>query len=416
VANNAIELVGVSKRYRVYQERYRSLKEIVLHRRFGEWEDRWALSDVNLDVEHGHTFGLIGPNGAGKSTTLKLMARIFDPDHGQIRIRGRLSGLLELAAGFQPEYTGRENIYLNASLLCLSKRDIDARFDRIVEFSELEKYIDSPVRTYSSGMYMRLGFAVAINVEPEIMVVDEILAVGDEAFQVKCYEWLDKFQSGGGTVVLVSHNLTQVRSVCSRVAWIADGRIQFAGGADEAVDRYLAQVHDGTLPDAHLTVIPGERGRSKRPAVELAQVVLRDRHDNPATDIQLGDPLTIDITYRVNRRVESPAFVIGVHRSDDVYVYGTSTLADGFPLGPLTRNGRIRLTFRRLELMKGVYRISVGIFGSHGRGEQALDSHLQRHTFRVVSDQLDEGLTRIDHEWVIPEDQSGGRTAGAAAD
>ncbi len=415
MANNAVELIGVHKRYRVYRERYRSLKEIVVHRRFGEWEDRWALSDVSLQIEHGHTFGLIGPNGAGKSTALKLMARIFDPDRGQIRIRGRLSGLLELAAGFQPEYTGRENIYLNASLLGLSKRDIDARFDSIVGFSELEKYIDTPVRTYSSGMYMRLGFAVAINVEPEIMVVDEILAVGDEAFQVKCYEWLDHFQSDGGTVVLVSHNLSQVRSVCSRVAWISDGRIQYAGSADDAVDRYLAQVHDGTMTDAHLTVIPGE-DPSKRPAAELAQVILRDRHDNPATDLEFGDPLTIEITYRVNRRVESPAFVIGLHRSDDVYVYGTSTLADGFPIGPLTRNGRIRFTFRRLELMKGVYRISVGIFGSHGRGEQAIDSHLQRHTFRVVSDQQDEGLTRIDHEWVVPEDQRDGRAANSARD
>jgi ABC-type polysaccharide/polyol phosphate transport system ATPase subunit len=413
LAHNAVELIGVHKRYRIYMERYRSLKEIVVHRRFGEWEDRWALSDVSLQIEHGHTFGLIGPNGAGKSTALKLMARIFDPDRGQIKIRGRLSGLLELAAGFQPEYTGRENIYLNASLLGLSKRDIDARFDRIVEFSELEKYIDSPVRTYSSGMYMRLGFAVAINVEPEIMVVDEILAVGDEAFQVKCYEWLDRFQTQGGTVVLVSHNLQQIRSVCSRVAWISDGRIQYEGNPDEAVDRYLAQVRDGAVSDSHLTVIPGE-GDSRRPAVELTQVILRDRHDNPASDLQYGDPLTIDIAYRVNRRVETPVFVIGVHRSDDVYVYGTSTLADGFPLGPLTRDGRIQFTFRNLKLLKGVYRISVGIFKDRGQGERAIDSHIQRHTFRVVTEHDDQGLTRLDHEWIIPAGQANARAADSA--
>jgi ABC-2 type transport system ATP-binding protein len=413
LAHNAVELIGVHKRYRIYMERYRSLKEIVVHRRFGEWEDRWALSDVSLQIEHGHTFGLIGPNGAGKSTALKLMARIFDPDRGQIKIRGRLSGLLELAAGFQPEYTGRENIYLNASLLGLSKRDIDARFDRIVEFSELEKYIDSPVRTYSSGMYMRLGFAVAINVEPEIMVVDEILAVGDEAFQVKCYEWLDRFQTQGGTVVLVSHNLQQIRSVCSRVAWISDGRIQYEGNPDEAVDRYLAQVRDGAVSDSHLTVIPGERD-SRRPAVELTQVILRDRHDNPASDLQYGDPLTIDIAYRVNRRVETPVFVIGVHRSDDVYVYGTSTLADGFPLGPLTRDGRIQFTFRNLKLLKGVYRISVGIFKDRGQGERAIDSHIQRHTFRVVTEHDDQGLTRLDHEWIIPAGQANARAADSA--
>jgi ABC-type polysaccharide/polyol phosphate transport system ATPase subunit len=413
VAGNAVELIGVSKRYRIYQERYRSLKEIVLHRRFGEWEDRWALSDVSLHIEHGHTFGIIGPNGAGKSTALKLMARIFDPDRGQIRIRGRLSGLLELAAGFQPEYTGRENIYLNASLLGLSKRDIDARFDRIVEFSELEKYIDAPVRTYSSGMYMRLGFAVAINVEPEIMVVDEILAVGDEAFQLKCYGWLERFQSQGGTVVIVSHNLAQVRSVCSKAAWISDGRIQYLGTADEAVDRYLESVREGTLTDAHLTVVPGERS-SRRPAVELAQVILRDREGNPASELAFGDPLTVEIGYRVNRRVETPEFVVTLHRSDDVFVYGTSTWADGFPIDPLTRDGRIRFTFHQLDLMNGVYRISVGIFGSHGRGERAIDSHDQRHTFHVVSEQRDHGLTRLGHDWSIPEEQNRGRVADSA--
>jgi ABC-type polysaccharide/polyol phosphate transport system ATPase subunit len=415
MTQSAIELIGVHKRYRVYQERYRSLKEIVMHRRFGEWEDRWALSDVSLQIDHGQTFGLIGPNGAGKSTALKLMAKIFDPDRGQIRIRGRLSGLLELAAGFQPEYTGRENIYLNASLLGLSKRDIDARFDRIVGFSELEKYIDSPVRTYSSGMYMRLGFSVAINVDPEIMVVDEILAVGDEAFQLKCYEWLEHFQAQGGTVVIVSHNLGQVRSVCSRVAWIMDGRVQYVGSADEAVDRYLAHVRDGTISDAHLAVIPG-KDDSKRPAVELANVILRDRHGNPATDIESGDPLTVEIAYRVNRRVETPEFVIGLHRSDDVYVYGTSTWADGFEVGPLERDGRIRFSFRGLELIKGVYRISVAIYGSHGRGERAIDSHLQRHSFRVLSAKEDEGVTRLDHEWEVPEEQKDGRAANSARD
>src|SRR6202165_2332247 len=284
MATTGVQFADVHKRYRVYHERYRSLKEIAMKRRFGEWEDRWALSGVNLEIVHGETFGLIGPNGAGKSTALKLMARILGPDRGQVRVLGRLSGLLELSAGFQPEYTGRENVYLNASLLGLSRRDIDARFDRIVEFAELEQYIDAPVRTYSSGMLMRLGFSVAINVEPEIMVVDEILAVGDEAFQLKCYDWLERFQAQGGTGVFVSHNTGQVRPVCSRVAWIMDGRVQYVGSADEAVDRYLAHVRDGGAPDTHLKVVPGT-DQSKRPAVELAHVILRDGKGNPANDL-----------------------------------------------------------------------------------------------------------------------------------
>ena len=416
MAKTAVQFVEVHKRYRVYHERYRSLKEIAMHRRFGEWEDRWALSGVNLEIAHGETFGLIGPNGAGKSTSLKLMARILDPDRGEVRVGGRLSGLLELAAGFQPEYTGRENVYLNASLLGLTRRDIDARFDRIVEFAELEQYIDAPVRTYSSGMLMRLGFSVAINVEPEIMVVDEILAVGDEAFQLKCYSWLERFQSGGGTVVLVSHNLGQVRSVCTRVAWIMNGTVRNIGPADESVDLYLEHVREGAPPDAPLTVVAGS-GDSKRAAVELGQVILRDKNGNPATDIESGDSLTVEIAYRVNRRVETPMFGIAVHRSDDLYVYGTNTHVDGFHLEPLERDGRIRFTYRNLELMKGVYRLTVAVFGSSDRGAQPIDQHWQRHNFRVVAGTEDEGVARLDHEWEVPDEPGRhGRVADSARD
>jgi ABC-type polysaccharide/polyol phosphate transport system ATPase subunit len=411
MTTTAVEFVGVHKRYRVYQERYRSLKEIAMHRRFGEWEDRWALSGVDLDIRHGETFGLIGPNGAGKSTSLKLMAKILDPDRGQVRVHGRLSGLLELAAGFQPEYTGRENVYLNASLLGLSRRDIDARFNRIVEFAELEQYIDAPVRTYSSGMFMRLGFSVAINVEPEIMVVDEILAVGDEAFQLKCYDWLEKFQRQGGTVVLVSHNLGQVRSVCTRVAWIMNGRVAHLGSADESVDRYLEHVHDGAASEASLKVVQGS-DQPKRRAVELGQVLLLDGHGNPATDFQTGNPLTIEIEYRVHSRVDTPVFGVAIHRSDDLYVYGTNTHVDGFTVAPLERNGRIRLTYHSLELMKGVYRLTVAVFASPARGEQPIDQHWQRHNFRVLSASEDEGVARLDHEWEVPDER--GRRKRAA--
>jgi ABC-type polysaccharide/polyol phosphate transport system ATPase subunit len=411
----AVVFEDVHKRYRVYQERYRSLKEIALHRRFGEWEDRWALRGVDLEVAHGETFGLIGPNGAGKSTALKLMARILQHDRGQVRVHGRLSGLLELAAGFQAEYTGRENVYLNASLLGLSRRDIDARFDRIVEFSELADHIDAPVRTYSSGMYMRLGFSVAIHVEPEIMVVDEILAVGDEAFQLKCYAWLEKFQAQGGTVILVSHNLGQVRSVCSRVAWIMDGRVAHLGAADVAVDRYLDHVREGgSLPDTGLHVVAGSE-TAKRSAVEIAHVIFRDRNGEPATEFVSGEELTIDIAYRVNKRIEAPVFGVAVHRSDDLYVYGTNSAVDGFHVGPLERDGRIRLTYRNLSLLKGIYRVTIGIFPSPARGEQPIDLQWQRHQFKVVGGKDDEGVARIEHFWEKPDQPSARRDVADSA-
>jgi ABC-type polysaccharide/polyol phosphate transport system ATPase subunit len=407
----AIELDHVRKRYRVYQERYRSLKEIVVHRRFGEWEDRWALTDVSLKINQGETFGLVGPNGAGKSTALKLMAKILEPDDGAVRVNGRISGLLELAAGFQPEYTGRENVYLNASLLGLKRRDIDHRFDRIVDFAELADHIDAPVRTYSSGMLMRLGFSVAIHVEPEIMVVDEILAVGDEAFQLKCYEWLERFQSEGGTVVLVSHNLGQVRHVCSRAAWIMDGAARFVGPVDECVDRYLQHVRDGEASEGRLIVVPGDPA-AKRAAVELGQVILKGADGNPVTEIRSGDPLTIDIGYRVNRRVERPTFGVAIHRSDDVYVYGTNTEVDNVEVGPLTTAGTIRIRYPHTDLMNGVYRVTVAISDAADRSGHPIDSHWKRHQFRVVSASGEEGVARLEHEWEAPRVRA--HTKGAA--
>lgn len=238
-----VRFVDVEKRYRVYRERYRSLKEVLFHRRFGEWEDRWALRGVSFDIEPGVSFGLIGPNGAGKSTALKLMSKILVPDRGAVQVSGRVAGLLELGAGFQLEYTGRENIFLNASLLGLSRRQTEDRYDSIVDFSELGDNINSQLRTYSSGMSMRLGFSVAIHVDARVLLVDETLAVGDEAFQRKCFDWLHRFQDGGGTIVLVSHSLEQVREVCSTVAWIQEGQIQRQGLPDEVIGAYLDQVN-----------------------------------------------------------------------------------------------------------------------------------------------------------------------------
>jgi ABC-type polysaccharide/polyol phosphate transport system ATPase subunit len=406
----AIELERVHKRYRVYQERYRSLKEIVVHRRFGEWEDRWALTDVSLAINHGETFGLVGPNGAGKSTALKLMAKILEPDEGSVRVNGRISGLLELAAGFQPEYTGRENVYLNASLLGLKRRAIDERFDRIVDFAELADHIDAPVRTYSSGMLMRLGFSVAIHVEPDIMVVDEILAVGDEAFQLKCYEWLERFQSQGGTVVLVSHNLGQVRNVCTRAAWIMEGSAQFIGPADECVDRYLQHVREGGVSEGRLKVVAGDAG-AKRAAVELGQVILKGADGNPVTEIRSGEPLTVDITFRVNRRVERPTFGVAIHRSDDVYVYGTNTEVDQFAVGPIARDGMIRIRYPHADLMSGVYRVTVAISDAADRSGHPIDSHWKRHQFRVTSGSGEEGVVRMEHEWELPRMRSDAKDA-----
>ncbi|GAC1657627.1 MAG: ABC transporter ATP-binding protein [Candidatus Dormibacteraceae bacterium] len=392
----SVELVDVDKRYRVYRERYRTLKEILIHRRLGEWQDRWALRDANLEVPAGGTFGLIGPNGSGKSTTLKLMARILVPDRGIVRVNGRVSALIELGAGFQLEYTGRENIYLNASLLGLKKRDIDRRFDSIVEFSELADHIDEPLRTYSSGMYMRLGFSVAIHVDPEIMLVDEILAVGDEAFQRKCFDWLEGFQRSGGTIVMISHNLGAIRELCQRVAWLEDGAIRKMGDAEEVVNDYLDEVREARGRQAELREETGRRDANV-PPIEVGAVRLLDNGGQPVEVIQSGDALIVEIGYKINQAVATPMFGLMLWRNDGTYVFGTNS--QKVDLGPLDADGSIRFTYHSLPLLPGTYRLTVVVFTSRGEAAAPADFHEQRYSFRVRSSTLEQGIIKLDHSW-----------------
>ncbi|HEX6548833.1 MAG TPA: ABC transporter ATP-binding protein [Candidatus Dormibacteraeota bacterium] len=392
----AVALRQVHKRYRVYRERYRSLKEILMHRRLGEWEDHWVLRGIDLDIERGEMLGIIGANGAGKSTTLKLISRILVPDRGQIEVAGRVSGLLELGAGFQPEYTGRENVFLNASLLGLTRGQIADRLPAIVAFAELEDAIDTPLRTYSSGMYMRLGFSVAVHSSPEILVVDEVLAVGDEAFQHKCLDWIEGFRRQGGTIVLVSHDLGTVRQMCDRVAWIEGGRLRQVGTAADVVDAYVDSVREEesrTEPDA--------ASGTDRPAIELGHVRLLDRAGHAVDSIEAGADLTVEIPYRVHRTVTEPVFGVAIHRGDGLYVYGTNTSVDGVGLGRLAGQGALRLSFPALDLLSGTYRVTVSILGSARPGAPVVDSHYQRYTFRARSAKGDQGLVRLDHEWEV---------------
>jgi ABC-2 type transport system ATP-binding protein len=397
VADVAIELAGVHKRYRVYKERYRSLKEIFLHRRFGDWEDHWALQGLDLEVPRGSTVGLIGSNGAGKSTTLKLMSRILVPDRGRVRVNGRVSGLLELGAGFQPEYTGRENVYLNASLLGLGRADIRARFEDIVGFAELEEYIDTPLRTYSSGMFMRLGFAVAIHVEPEVLLVDEILAVGDEAFQHKCLDWIKAFQRAGGTIVMVSHNLASIREMSDTAVWLEQGKLREIGAAADVVDAYVDHVRAEMERAEHAAT--DEATDRLVPAVELGEARVLDPTGRIAEEVGPNSGITIEITYRVHRPVSTPVFGVAIHRNDGVLAYATNTHEDGFDPGPLTEDGVIRFRCPRLRLLTGTYRVTVSVLDVPSVVEPPIDSHWQRYVFRVRGVRHEQGVTRLEHEW-----------------
>ena len=239
-ADTAVDVVGVSKRFRLYHQKYYSLKERVLHAGRNPYEDFWALRDVNLEVGEGYTIGIVGRNGSGKSTLLKCMAGILQPTSGKVVVRGSVAAVLELGAGFQPDLSGRENIYLNASLLGLSTKEVDRRFDEIVAFAEVERFLDTPVKRYSSGMYVRLAFAVAAHLEPEILVVDEVLAVGDAEFQKKCLGKMSEVAGGGRTVLFVSHNLAAINTLTSRAILLREGRVQFDGEVSNAISKYLS--------------------------------------------------------------------------------------------------------------------------------------------------------------------------------
>lgn len=236
---NAIELKNVNKHFKIYMDKGSTLKERILFAKRNRYEERQVLKNISISIPKGQTVGLIGRNGCGKSTTLKLLSKILKPNQGTVEIQGRVSSLIELGAGFHPDMSGRENIYINASIFGLHKKEIDARLDDIIRFSELEEFIDNPVRTYSSGMYMRLAFAVAINVNADVLLIDEILAVGDVSFQKKCFDRLQQIKDEGTTIVIVSHNMDQLYEICDRLIWIENGEIREDGVPHEIGQHYF---------------------------------------------------------------------------------------------------------------------------------------------------------------------------------
>ena len=242
MSNWAVRVNDVSKKFRLYHERNQTLKSAILRGRTSRHEDFWALKDISFDVIEGHTHGLIGSNGSGKSTLLKCLAKIYWPTSGTIEYRGRMASLLEVGSGFHLELSGRENIYLNGSILGMSKKEIDSKFDEIVDFSGVERFLDQPVKNYSSGMYVRLGFSIAINVDPDILVVDEVLSVGDEEFQRKSFQKFLEFKKKGKTIILVTHTMPVVEETCDSATWINQGSMMETGPAKAVVQKYQSSI------------------------------------------------------------------------------------------------------------------------------------------------------------------------------
>lgn len=402
---NAIEVKNVKKKFKVYLDKGSQLKERILFQSRNRYEERWVLDDVSFEVKEGEAIGLIGHNGCGKSTTLKLLTRIMYPDSGSIELKGRVSSLIELGAGFHPDMSGRENIYTNASIFGLSKKEIDERMDDIIEFSEMEPFLDNPVRTYSSGMYMRLAFSVAINVNADILLIDEILAVGDVNFQAKCFNKLREIKAQGTTIVIVSHSMGQIEQICDRCIWIHEGRIKGEGeprDIDNAYLNFMGQKRQSA----------SEKTEQKR---ELAEGIDSDKRWGNGrarfTDICMTDTagkrknvfaseeaVYICMDYRVKEKVEDAVFGIAIYRSDGLHCYGTNTRIEQFDRFDLTKDGSARIKIDRLLLLPGKYTLDVAIESDMAT---PVDYFKEAYIFEVFSQLGDVGVSRIDHTWEV---------------
>jgi ABC-type polysaccharide/polyol phosphate transport system ATPase subunit len=427
----AIELTKVTKVYRRYGSRqFATLKSALTHRsilsELKPNETFTALSDFSLRVPVGSTFGLVGRNGSGKSTALKLVAGITKPTSGTVTVRGRISALIELGAGFHPEISGRENVFINGIMLGLSKREIERRFDEIVEFAELADFIDEPVKTYSSGMYMRLGFSVAIHVDPEVLLIDEVLAVGDEGFTHKCLDKFADFKRRGKTVLLVTHSLNLVERFCDEAAWLDGGRMraegdpyrviaEYVSDVEKQEERFLASSDDKARivveavpapvqpaadlpPDPTADMMQAAEGRWGSRVVEIVDVALVDAQGQPVHVIHSGDPATLRMTVRAHQPVDDFVFGIGIFGADGVCIYGTNTDIDEFVPGKLEGDATVAIAFQGIDLVEGTYKLDVAV---HKHDGVPYDYHRLLHTFRVKSRAKDVGIYRPAHRWVF---------------
>jgi ABC-type polysaccharide/polyol phosphate transport system ATPase subunit len=352
----AVTLDAVSKTFRLYADRNQSLKATLLRGGRARYEDFWALRDVSFEVPEGTTFGLIGENGSGKSTLLKCIARILVPDHGSVTTQGRVAALLELGSGFHPELSGRDNVYLNGSILGLSKRQLDGKFDEIVDFSGIEAFIDQPVKNYSSGMYVRLGFAIAINVDPDVLLVDEVLAVGDEAFQRKCEERFADFRASGRTVVLVSHAMSSMRALCDQVARLEHGRLVEVGAPNTVVDDYVEA--------SHLDRVVDDQGGTRWGSGEalVRRVELLGPAGRAATSFRTGDRVVFRLHYETAVRIDRPVFGWSVETADSgVYLWAHHSKDGRLEVASIEGSGYVDLVVDALPLQPGVFDLSASV-------------------------------------------------------
>lgn len=435
-ADNVIEVHDITKSFKVYYDKGRTLKERLVTPERNKTEIRWVLKGISFDVKKGEAIGLIGKNGCGKSTTLKLLTRIIYPDSGCIELKGRVSSLLELGAGFHPDMSGRENIYLNAAIFGLTKKEIDKKIDEIIKFSELEDFIENPVRTYSSGMYMRLAFAVAINVEADILLIDEILAVGDISFQKKCFEKLKEIKRAGTSIVIVSHSLDQIEKICDRCIWIENGIIKEAGHSKKISEDYLIDMESKRLErfqeEYYSEIETIDKNEEKESVVQVentkleniglneeikqlsknllkikrkeildrkvyfSEMYITDIEGKEKLSFETGDDIIVYIKYRVDCEHAEGSICFLVYRDDGVYCFGTNTYFENKQILNLKEYSILKITLKHIELLSGKYFFCIGLNNEEAVTYDYLENAACIHIF---SNKGDLGVARITSEW-----------------
>lgn len=402
-----IELKHVGRRFTKKLDRGRSFQELFVRllgrRRRPSSDDFWPLRDLTLTVHPGDCIGVIGPNGSGKSTLLKLITGILPPTHGDLIVRGRVSSLLELGAGFQNDLTGRENIYLNGSIYGLSRAEMSARIEQIIDYAGLGDFIDTPVKHYSSGMYVRLGFAVAIHTDPDLLLVDEVLAVGDVAFQNRCMESIYRFRHQGGTLLLVSHDLGTIQSLCNRALWIDNGLVAAEGAPADVVMAYkqhMANLEEAQKGEMHHERV-GEGQRWGTREVEITAVELCSSSGQARNTFNTGEALTIRLHYRCAQVVERPVFGFGVSHQNGVHIFGPNTKFAALQIDRLSGSGVISYAIPELPLLEGQYTVSVAVVND--TDTVTFDYHDRAYNFRVAYSPLRAGygMVQLHGDWQL---------------
>jgi len=403
---SAILAKGLGKAYRMYGKPSARFFELFLpgkklHTEF------WAVRNVYLDIPHGSTVGIIGENGAGKSSLLKLLTGITRPTEGEVHVQGRVASLLELGAGFHPEFSGRDNIHLNCSILGMSDAEIAERFPKIVEFSELGEFIDRPVKTYSSGMYVRLGFSVAASVDPDILMIDEALSVGDEHFRGKCINRLNEFREQGKTTIFVSHDMGAVKSMCQHVVLLDKGEVLAQGNSEKVADEYLKRAKSrGNERLGLANRSAGAYPRWGTGEIETLEVEMLDAAGVPTLVFQTNEPFQVRVRYKVHKNLRQPVFGLGLYRSDGTYVNGSNHQWREHPIAieeaRAGEEGEVRMSFERMPLLQGAYYLTTFLYDHSKAAPTAIDHREHALSFEVLDTRrLQHGMLYLPTRWEL---------------